>query len=152
MRLRRFLISDPMARRTLLGFCCPTFGGDPVSWRLDHVQLAIPVGSEERCDEFYVGLLNFTAMEKPPILAARGGRWYQRDDAVLHLGVEEEFLPARKAHPALVIDFYQGMLERLEHHGVTTRPDDSIPGVRRCHVEDPVGNRIELIDSGVVAF
>lgn len=123
-----------------------------MSWRLDHVQLAIPPGSEERCDEFYVGLLLFSPVEKPPILAARGGRWYQRDDAVLHLGVDESFVPATKAHPALVIDFYEGMVARLEHAGVNVRPDESIPGVRRCHVDDPVGNRLELIDSGVVAF
>jgi catechol 2,3-dioxygenase-like lactoylglutathione lyase family enzyme len=152
MRLRRFLISDPMARRTLLGFDCPTFGGPPVPWRLDHVQLAIPAGSEELCDEFYVGLLGFTTLEKPPILAARGGRWYQRDEAVVHLGVEEEFLPAKKAHPALVIDFYEGTVERLKSAGVEVRPDESNPGVRRCHVDDPVGNRLELIDSGMVAY
>ena len=123
-----------------------------MSWRLDHVQLASPAGSEELCDDFYVGLLGFKTLEKPPILAARGGRWYQRDEAVVHLGVEEDFLPAKKAHPALVIDYYEGLMARLEQAGVVVRPDESIPGVRRCHVEDPVGNRIELIDSGWVAY
>jgi catechol 2,3-dioxygenase-like lactoylglutathione lyase family enzyme len=97
-------------------------------------------------------LLGFKTLEKPPILAARGGRWYQRDEAVVHLGVEEDFLPAKKAHPALVIDYYEGLMARLEQAGVVVRPDESIPGVRRCHVEDPVGNRIELIDSGWVAY
>ena len=121
-------------------------------WRLDHVQLAIPPGSEDRCDEFYVGLLLFTRLEKPPILAAHGGRWYQRDEATLHLGVEESFLPAKKAHPAFIIDFYDGMVARLGHAGVEVRPDDSVPGLRRCHVDDPVGNRLELIDSGIVAY
>jgi catechol 2,3-dioxygenase-like lactoylglutathione lyase family enzyme len=120
-------------------------------WQLEHVQLAIPSDSEDRCDEFYVGLLLFTTLEKPPILAARGGRWYQRDEAVLHLGVEEPFLPAKKAHPAFSIDDYDGVIVRLKHAGVTVRLDDSIPGVRRCHVDDPVGNRIELVDSGIVA-
>jgi catechol 2,3-dioxygenase-like lactoylglutathione lyase family enzyme len=115
------------------------------------VQLAIPPGSEDRCDEFYVGLLLFTTLEKPPILAARGGRWYQRGEATLHLGVEETFVPATKAHPAFVIDDYDGMIDRVEHHGVSVRPDDSLPGVRRCYVDDPVGNRLELIDSGVAA-
>jgi catechol 2,3-dioxygenase-like lactoylglutathione lyase family enzyme len=122
-----------------------------VPWRLDHVQLAIPPGSEDRCDEFYVGLLLFKTLEKPPILAARGGRWYRRDEAILHLGVDESFVPTKKAHPALTIDFYDGMIARLEHAGVAVRPDDSIPGVRRCYVDDPVGNRLELIDSGIVA-
>jgi catechol 2,3-dioxygenase-like lactoylglutathione lyase family enzyme len=123
-----------------------------VPWRLDHVQLAIPKGSEQRCDDFYVALLGFDVLEKPPILAARGGRWYQRDEAVLHLGVEDPFRPATKAHPALVIDLYEGVIARLERAGVEVRPDESIPGVRRCHVNDPVGNRVELIDSGVVAY
>jgi catechol 2,3-dioxygenase-like lactoylglutathione lyase family enzyme len=118
-----------------------------VSWRLDHVQLAIPAGSEERCDEFYVDLLGFTTLEKPPILAARGGRWYQRDEAVIHLGVEEEFLAARKAHPALAIDAYDTVIDRLQQGGVDVVGDASIPGVRRCHVQDPVGNRLELIDA-----
>ena len=67
-----------------------------MAWRLDHVQLAIGNGDEERCDAFYVGVLGFEVLEKPPLLATRGGRWYRRDDAVLHLGVEEHFTPARK--------------------------------------------------------
>jgi hypothetical protein len=123
-----------------------------VPWRIDHVQLAIPPGSEDRCDEFYVGLLLFTKLEKPPILAARGGCWYQRDEAIVHLGVEESFVPAKKAHPALIIDFYDGIIKRLEHNGVAVRHDHTIPNIRRCHVDDPVGNRLELIDSGVVAY
>jgi hypothetical protein len=122
-----------------------------VPWRLDHVQLAIPAGSEELCDEFYVGLLLFAMLEKPPVLAARGGRWYQRGEAIVHLGVDDAFLPAKKAHPAFVIDDYDGMVARLEHHGITVRPDESNPGVRRSYVDDPVGNRLELIDSGVAA-
>ncbi len=117
-----------------------------MSWRLDHVQLAIPRGSEELCDAFYVGVLGFSVLEKPPVLAARGGRWYRRGDAVVHLGVEEGFLPARKAHPALVVDDYDAVLAALAAAGVATRPDDAIPGTRRCHLDDPVGNRLELID------
>ncbi len=115
-------------------------------WRLDHVQLAIGKGDEERCDEFYVGVLGFEALDKPPILAARGGRWYRRDEVVLHLGVEEGFSPAKKAHPALVVDDYDDLVGRLSAFGVGLRPDESIPGRRRCHLDDPVGNRIELID------
>jgi len=118
-----------------------------VPWHLDHVQLAIPPGEEVRCDEFYVTLLGFHQLEKPPVLAARGGRWYQRDDAVIHLGVEEGFLPARKAHPALVVENYERLVALLATAGVEVRLDDSIPGRRRCHVDDPVGNRLELIDA-----
>ncbi|MGB8179608.1 MAG: VOC family protein [Acidimicrobiales bacterium] len=119
-----------------------------MAWFLEHVQLAIPAGEEGRCDDFYVGLLGFAMLEKPPALAARGGRWYQRDHAILHLGVDPHFVPATKAHPALVVDDYAALMSRLEGAGVTTRPDDTIPGRRRCHLDDPVGNRIELIDGG----
>jgi catechol 2,3-dioxygenase-like lactoylglutathione lyase family enzyme len=115
-------------------------------WSIDHVQLAIPAGEEERCDEFYVGLLGFHVLEKPPVLAARGGRWYQRDDALVHLGVDPHFSPATKAHPALVVDEYDDLLTRLRAAKVEIRPDESIPERRRCHVDDPVGNRLELID------
>jgi hypothetical protein len=118
-----------------------------VPWRLDHVQLAIPMGTEASCDEFYVGLLGFVMLPKPPVLAARGGRWYQRDDATLHLGVESEFRPAKKAHPALVVEDYDDLLAHLKAAGVAVRPDEDNPGVRRCYVDDPVGNRVELIDA-----
>ena len=115
-------------------------------WRLDHVQLAIPAGAEERCDEFYVTLLGFRTLERPAALAARGGRWYQRDDVLVHLGVDPSFHPATKAHPALVLDDYDATLRRLAAAGVSVRSDDSIPATTRCHLNDPVGNRLELID------
>jgi catechol 2,3-dioxygenase-like lactoylglutathione lyase family enzyme len=123
-----------------------------MAWFLEHVQLAIPAGEEGRCDDFYVGLLGFTRLEKPPDLAARGGRWYQRDQAILHLGVDSHFVSATKAHPALVVDDYEGLVSRLEGAGITTRPDDTIPGRRRCHLDDPVGNRLELIDGGNLGY
>jgi len=117
-----------------------------VPWQLDHVQLAIPPGSEARCDLFYVHLLGFREVPKPTILAARGGRWYERDGITLHLGVERDFLPAKKAHPAFRLDDYVELLAKLRDAGVTIRPDESIPGTTRCHLDDPVGNRLELID------
>jgi catechol 2,3-dioxygenase-like lactoylglutathione lyase family enzyme len=118
-----------------------------VPWSLDHVQLAIPPGAEARCDEFYVDLLGFVTLEKPPVLARRGGRWYQHGDASVHLGVESDFRPAKKAHPALVVEVYDEVVARLAAGGVEVRPDEDSPGVRRCYVEDPVGNRLELIDA-----
>jgi catechol 2,3-dioxygenase-like lactoylglutathione lyase family enzyme len=121
-----------------------------VPWQLDHVQLAIPAGAERQCDEFYVTLLGFHELEKPPLLAARGGRWYQRDASILHLGVEANFLPAKKAHPALAVDNYDELIARLVGAGVEIRPDESIPTTRRCHVDDPVGNRLELIDAATL--
>ena len=119
-------------------------------WRLDHVQVAIPARSEERCDAFYVAVLGFGIVAKPPALAPRGGRWYVRDDATLHLGVEEDFRPARKAHPALAVEDYDDVMARLDEAGVAVRADHEIEGLRRCYVEDPVGNRIELIDASTI--
>ncbi len=116
-----------------------------MTWRLDHVQLAIPAGAEELCDGFYLGLLGFTREEKPPALAGRGGRWYRRDGALLHLGVEDPFVPAAKAHPALVVDDYTALVARLAAAGVEVRSDESIAGTTRCHVSDPVGNRVEIV-------
>jgi len=121
-----------------------------VPWQLDHVQLAIPPGEEAHCDEFYLTLLGFRVLEKPPILAARGGRWYQRGDVTLHLGVEEDFRPAKKAHPAFAVDDYDQLLVRLRGVGVDVRGDESIPVTTRCYVDDPVGNRLELIDAATL--
>lgn len=116
-------------------------------WQLDHVQLAIPVGAEELCDGFYVDVLGFAVLEKPPVLAARGGRWYRRDDVELHLGVTNDFVPAMKAHPGFAIDDFDALRQRLRDAGSAPRDDDALEGVRRCYVDDPVGNRLELIDA-----
>ena len=112
---------------------------------IDHVQVAIPAGAESLCDGFYVDGLGFDVEPKPPALAARGGRWYRREGAAIHLGVDPDFRPATKAHPALVLSDYDDVLARLEASGQRARPDAEVPGVVRCYVEDPVGNRLELI-------
>ena len=117
-----------------------------MGYRLDHVQLAIPPGGESLADGFYVGLLGFEREEKPPVLAARGGRWYRRDDALVHLGVEADFRPAHKAHPALAVDDYEALIERLRRAGYGVRDDDALD-TRRCYVDDPHGNRLELIEA-----
>ena len=115
--------------------------------RIDHVQLAIPRGAEDLCRQFYVGLLGMAERPKPPALAGRGGLWLQSGDVRLHLGVEDEFRPARKAHPAFAVidlDRYDRFLLEAGHVPVW---DDAIPDVRRFHVFDPVGNRIEFIQA-----
>jgi catechol 2,3-dioxygenase-like lactoylglutathione lyase family enzyme len=112
---------------------------------LDHVQLAIPAGSEDVCDTFYVGLLGFTPLKKPDELAGRGGRWYVAGSHQVHLGVDPVFTPATKAHLALRYEDYDELLTRLDAAGVTLTPDTSLPGVTRCYVHDPVGNRLELV-------
>jgi catechol 2,3-dioxygenase-like lactoylglutathione lyase family enzyme len=112
---------------------------------IDHVQLAMPAGEEERARRFYRDLLGMTEIPKPPELAKRGGCWFASRGVQVHLGVEEDFRAAKKAHPALRCRDYAGLTARLRAHGVDAKEDESIPGVRRCHVFDPFGNRIELI-------
>jgi catechol 2,3-dioxygenase-like lactoylglutathione lyase family enzyme len=113
--------------------------------RLDHVQLAMPAGGEETADGFYRDLLGFEIIPKPEPLAARGGRWYAIGDTQLHLGVEADFHPARKAHPALVVDGIDELAARLAREGIQLRWEDDQPGMRHCYVDDPFGNRIEFI-------
>jgi catechol 2,3-dioxygenase-like lactoylglutathione lyase family enzyme len=112
---------------------------------IDHVQLAMPSGGEERARAFFVTLLGMREVAKPPELAARGGCWFECGPVQIHLGVEEDFRPARKAHPALRCFEYGALVARLRDVGVAVTPDHSIPGVERCHIADPFGNRIELI-------
>jgi catechol 2,3-dioxygenase-like lactoylglutathione lyase family enzyme len=112
---------------------------------LDHVQLAIPPGGDAAARRFYVELLGFVEVPRPADMAGRGGGWFESGPVRLHLGVEPEFHPARKAHPALRCRDYASLLARLQAAGVPVRPASDVPGVLRCHVEDPFGNRIELI-------
>jgi catechol 2,3-dioxygenase-like lactoylglutathione lyase family enzyme len=112
---------------------------------LDHVQLAMPAGAEAAATAFYRDLLGFGQEPKAPALVVRGGCWFRRGEVVLHLGVEADFRPARKAHPALVVDGLDELAAALAGAGHPVRWDAELPDVRRCHVEDPFGNRIELI-------
>ncbi len=114
--------------------------------RIDHVQLAMPAGGEQDAVGFYDGLLGLPQMAKPPHLAARGGCWFERDDLKIHLGVDTDFHPARKAHPALLVDDLAALVERLRTAGVPVRDDEPIDGYDRVYVEDPFGNRIELLE------
>jgi catechol 2,3-dioxygenase-like lactoylglutathione lyase family enzyme len=112
---------------------------------LDHVQLAMPRGHEDAARSFYAGLLGLTELAKPPVLAVRGGCWFASGAAVLHLGVEEPFAPARKAHPALLVDDLDALAAALAAAGCDcVRADGEIPGVRRFHTSDPFGNRVEF--------
>jgi catechol 2,3-dioxygenase-like lactoylglutathione lyase family enzyme len=115
---------------------------------LDHVQLAMPPGAEDQAEAFYAGLLGLDRVPKPEPLAQRGGCWFSNGDVVIHLGAEEGFRPARKAHPAVVVDQLDDLTAHLVAAGCEVRPDHEMPGVRRSYVDDPFGNRIELIDAG----
>lgn len=112
---------------------------------IDHVQLAMSAGEEDRARAFYGELLGMSEIPKPVELAKRGGCWFESGNVQIHLGVESNFHPARKAHPALRCRDYDALTARLRGAGVEVIDDSSIPEVRRCHIVDPFGNRIELI-------
>jgi catechol 2,3-dioxygenase-like lactoylglutathione lyase family enzyme len=112
---------------------------------IDHVQLACPAGGEDSAREFYGGLLGLREIEKPEPLRARGGVWFECGGAQqLHLGVEEPFAPARKAHPALAVSSLED-LETLAARLPSVQWDDALPGYKRFYVSDPFGNRLELL-------
>ena len=112
---------------------------------LDHVQLAIPPGKENDCRLFYCGLLGMIEVAKPPELAKRGGLWLRSGTINLHLGVEPEFQPARKAHPAFRVADLDLLAKRLKAAGYEAIWDKVSPNERRFFVHDGVGNRLEMI-------
>jgi hypothetical protein len=113
---------------------------------LHHVQLACPAGSEAALRRFYGEVLRLTEIPKPPVLAARGGCWFRGDGFELHLGVEAEFRPARKAHPGILVDDLDEVALRLGAAGHETAWDDDFPGMRRFFTHDSVGNRLEFLE------
>jgi catechol 2,3-dioxygenase-like lactoylglutathione lyase family enzyme len=119
---------------------------------LDHVQLAMPAGGEGTARAFYGGLLGLREVPKPAALAVRGGCWFVGRGVALHLGVEADFRPASKAHPALLVDDLLGLRGALEAAGVSVVDDDAAIGVRRFHAFDPFGNRLELVDAADGGF
>jgi catechol 2,3-dioxygenase-like lactoylglutathione lyase family enzyme len=112
---------------------------------IDHVQLAMPAGQEGKARKFYAELLGMREIPKPAELLKRGGCWFESGPVQVHIGVEEDFRPARKAHPALRCANYDGLVEKLRAAEVEVTETEDIPGVRRCHMHDPFGNRIELV-------
>jgi catechol 2,3-dioxygenase-like lactoylglutathione lyase family enzyme len=114
---------------------------------LDHVQLAAPVGSEDRLRAYYSDILGMTEIPKPPVLAARGGCWFQIGAVQLHVGVEDPFVPARKAHPALRVQGIHAFAEHIAALGAPVSWDHDLPGHDRFYSHDPVGNRIEFLEA-----
>ncbi len=113
--------------------------------RYHHVQLAIPAGREQQAREFWVGIMGFEEVPKPTSLAARGGAWFRMGELDLHLGVEEEFRPAAKAHPAFLVDNLASIQDRLQAAGIATQSDELFPGHARFYTHDPFGNRLEFL-------
>jgi len=114
--------------------------------RLHHVQLAVPPGAEEECRRYWGGVLGLTELDKPPVLAARGGCWFRGGGLEVHLGVEEDFTPARKAHPGILVDGLPALAARLEAAGMPVIWDGEFPGHERFYSADPLGNRLEFME------
>ncbi len=115
---------------------------------LDHVQLAMPPGGEAAARAFYGDILGLAEVPKPAELGGRGGCWFERGAVKVHLGVEHDFRAAKKAHPAFVVARLEDLRATLQANGHITRDDVPVDGHPRCFVDDPFGNRIELIDQG----
>lgn len=119
---------------------------------LDHVQLAIPVGGEADARSFYGDRLGLAEVHKPAQLAGRGGCWFVGPSLALHLGVEDPFSPARKAHPAFLVEDLAALRSELESAGIATSDDPAEIGVRRFYAEDPFGNRLEFVAADDAGF
>ncbi|MEV5874450.1 VOC family protein [Streptomyces sp. NPDC052101] len=113
---------------------------------VDHVQLAAPPGSEDALRAYYADVLGMTEIPKPPVLAARGGCWFRAGAVQLHLGIEDDFRPAKKAHPGLRVTGIEAYAARLISLGAPVTWDDNLPGHLRFYSEDPVGNRLEFLE------
>ena len=111
------------------------------------MQIAAPAGCEEEARGFFCGLLGLEELPKPAALAARGGAWFVVGPQQLHVGVEDDFAPARKAHPAFMVDDVDMLAERLATAGVAVHWDDAVPGLRRFYAADPWGNRLEFLQA-----
>jgi catechol 2,3-dioxygenase-like lactoylglutathione lyase family enzyme len=114
--------------------------------RLHHIQLAIPSGGEPDCRVFWGEVLGLSELEKPPALAARGGCWFRGGGLEVHLGVEPGFVPARKAHPGILVAELSALADRLSSAGVEVKWDGDFPGHHRFYAADPFGNRLEFLE------
>ena len=114
--------------------------------RIDHVQLAMPAGKEGEARKFYSGLLGIPEVPKPQILAARGGVWFENNNIRVHLGVDPNFIPAKKAHLAFQVSDLRALIKCLRNAEVEMVEDDLLSGYSRVYVEDPFGNRLELME------
>jgi len=112
---------------------------------LDHVQVAIPPGADAAARAFYGGVLGLAEIPKPAPLNASGGMWFLTGATQLHIGSQADFVPAKKAHPAFIIDDFAGYCALLRARQVEVREEAAVAGRRRAGIEDPFGNRIELI-------
>jgi catechol 2,3-dioxygenase-like lactoylglutathione lyase family enzyme len=114
--------------------------------QLHHVQLSIPVGGEDLCREFWGNTLGMKEIAKPPVLAARGGCWFRGGGLEVHLGVEKNFVAAKKAHPGVLVKDLSKLAARLEASEISVKWDDHFPRFSRFYADDPFGNRLEFLE------
>ena len=114
--------------------------------RIDHIQLAAPIGSEEKARLFFQGILSLKEDEKPQELKKNGGVWFSNEHIHIHVGIEENFVPAKKAHPAFEIFDIDAFASHLKNKGIDIQVDDKLPGAKRFYVNDPFGNRLEFLE------
>ncbi|MFK9090421.1 VOC family protein [Bacillus salipaludis] len=114
--------------------------------KIDHVQLAAPKGCEEAAREFFGETLGLTEVEKPEELKKRGGVWFEFGTFQIHIGVEEPFSPAKKAHPAFVVENIEELKTLLSKKNIVFAADENLPGASRIHLHDPFGNRLEFLE------
>src|SRR5688500_274147 len=115
-------------------------------YAIEHVQLAMPAGEEDKARAFYTGVLGITETAKPPHLARRGGVWFESGALKIHLGVDKDFRAAKKAHPALLVEGIGALIEKCRTAGYGVVTDEPLEGYTRIYVDDPFGNRIELME------
>jgi catechol 2,3-dioxygenase-like lactoylglutathione lyase family enzyme len=116
---------------------------------IDHIQIAAPQGCEWQARKFFGGLLGLEELAKPESLASRGGCWFRVGSRQLHIGVEENFQPARKAHPAFSVSNLDALFESLKAAGANPVWDEALDGVRRFFAQDPWGNRLEFAEPAI---
>jgi len=115
---------------------------------IDHVQLAAPAGCEDAARDFYGRILGLPELSKPEALRNRGGCWFQCGTHQIHIGVDANFRPAKKSHPAIAVADLRELRQRFTAAGIAVQDDDAIPGARRFYAEDPWGNRLEFVQAG----
>ncbi len=114
--------------------------------KIDHILLAAPKGSEEAARQFFVKILGFEEVEKPEPLKRRGGVWFASGNIQIHIGIEEPFIPANKAHPAFEVENIESLKQHLIIEGIAVQEDENLPGAKRFFIFDPFGNRIEFLE------
>jgi catechol 2,3-dioxygenase-like lactoylglutathione lyase family enzyme len=116
--------------------------------KIDHVQLAMPAGAEEQARAFFGGILGMEEELKPEPLRSRGGCWFRSGSCVVHVGVEGDFRPQRKAHPAFLVEDIEDLAARFAAAGIAITRDDALPDLNRFYAADPFGNRLEFLQDG----